>query len=140
MTGLVPTVCTHLLSSPTAQFLRSPPARCRAVDPATVRSRANRVNDYLLDRMVHRNESFTGINGINVQDRAIQESMGRVVDRSKEHPGPADKAIIQARKLLRQAVKTVEAGGDPDGTSSSYYQLCAHEAVLPAGRGLAARG
>jgi phthalate 4,5-dioxygenase len=101
------------------------------VDPVTFRSNANRANNYLLDRLVQKTESYTGIDGINVQDRAIQESMGRVVDRSKEHLGPADKAIIQARKLLRQVVKTVEAGGAPDGTGTSYYTLRAHEAVLP---------
>jgi phthalate 4,5-dioxygenase len=97
----------------------------------TFRSKANRENNYLLDRLVQKTESYTGIDGINVQDRAIQESMGRIVDRSKEHLGPADKAIIQARKLLRQVVKTVEAGGTPDGTGTSYYTLRAHEAVLP---------
>ncbi|MEJ0019362.1 MAG: Rieske 2Fe-2S domain-containing protein [Acetobacteraceae bacterium] len=101
------------------------------VDPLTFRSKANRANDYLLDRLVQKHESYTGIDGINVQDRAIQESMGRIVDRSKEHLGPADKAIIQARRLLRQVVKTVEAGGAPDGTGTSYYPLRAHEAVLP---------
>ena len=57
--------------------------------------------------------------------------MGPIVDRSKEHLGPADKAIIQARRLLRQAVKTVEAGGAPDGTGTSYYTLRADEEVLP---------
>jgi phthalate 4,5-dioxygenase oxygenase subunit len=103
------------------------------VDPDSFRSHANRANNYLLDREVQRNESYTGIDGINVQDRAIQESMGRIVDRSKEHLGPADKAIIQARKLLRQAVKTVDSGGTPDGTGTSYYSLYAHEAVLPSG-------
>jgi phenylpropionate dioxygenase-like ring-hydroxylating dioxygenase large terminal subunit len=103
------------------------------VDPETFRSHANRANNYLLDRAVQRQESYTGIDGINVQDRAIQESMGRIVDRSKEHLGPADKAIIQARKLLRQAVKTVEAGGSPEGTGTSYYSLIAHEEVLSAG-------
>jgi hypothetical protein len=56
--------------------------------------------------------------------------MGRIVDRSKEHLGPADKAIIQARKVLRQAVETAEAGGSPAGTGASYYALRAHEAVL----------
>ena len=101
------------------------------VDPATFRSKANRANDYLLDRTVQRTESFSGIDGINAQDRALQESMGRIVDRSKEHLGPADKAIIQARKLLRQAVKTTEAGGVPDGVGTSYYSLRAHEGVLP---------
>jgi phthalate 4,5-dioxygenase oxygenase subunit len=101
------------------------------VDPATFRSHANRANNYLLDRAVQRAESYTGIDGINVQDRAIQESMGRIVDRSKEHLGPADKAIIQARKLMRQAVMTTRAGGAPDGTGTSYYAVTAHEQVLP---------
>ena len=101
------------------------------VDPKTFRSFFNRSNDYGLDREVQRTESYTGIDGINVQDRAIQESMGRIVDRSKEHLGPADKAIIQARRLLRQAVKTVEAGGVPYGTGNSYYTLRAGEEVLP---------
>ncbi len=103
------------------------------VDPGTFRSHANRTNNYLLDRAIQRTESYTGIDGINVQDRAIQESMGRIVDRSKEHLGPADKAVIQARKLLRQAVKTTASGGTPAGTGSSYYGLQAHEAVLPRG-------
>ena len=101
------------------------------VDPTTFRSKANRGNNYMLDRIVQRDESYTGIDGINVQDRAIQESMGRIVDRSKEHLGPADKAIIQARKKLLEAVRTVAAGGTPEGVSTSYYEVGAHEAVLP---------
>ena len=101
------------------------------VDQTTFRSKANRQNHYLIDREVQRTESFTGIDGINVQDRAIQESMGRIVDRSKEHLGPADKAIIQMRRLLRQAVKTVEEGGNPAGLTPSYYSLRAALEVLP---------
>jgi hypothetical protein len=101
------------------------------VDQTTFRSKANRQNDYLIDREVQRTESFTGIDGINVQDRAIQESMGPIVDRSKEHLGPADKAIIQMRRLLRQAVKTVEEGGTPAGVGPSYYNLRAALKVLP---------
>ena len=79
---------------------------------------------------MQRTESYTGIDGINQQDRALQESMGRIVDRSKEHLGPGDKAIGQTRRMLRQAVKTVEAGGDPDGTGTSYYEIRAGEEVL----------
>jgi phthalate 4,5-dioxygenase len=101
------------------------------VDPVTFRSRKNRANNYLLDRQVQKTESFTGIDGINIQDRAIQESMGRVVDRSREHLGPADKAIIQARRLLLGAVKTVQAGAVPLGTGPSYYGLRANEGVIP---------
>jgi phthalate 4,5-dioxygenase oxygenase subunit len=57
--------------------------------------------------------------------------MGPIVDRSKEHLGPADKAIIQMRRLLLQAAKTVEAGGTPAGVRPSYYDLCAELQVLP---------
>jgi len=32
--------------------------------------------------------------------------------------------------MLRQAVKTVEAGGTPDGTGTSYYAIRAGEEVL----------
>ena len=52
--------------------------------------------------------------GINVQDRAVQETMGPIVDRSKEHLGPADAAIIAARKLLQQAVRTVASQQQDD--------------------------
>jgi phthalate 4,5-dioxygenase len=101
------------------------------VDPTTFRCYANRQNNYLIDRSVQRTMSFTGIDGVNVQDRAIQETMGRIVDRSKEHLGPADKAIIQLRRLLRRAVDTAAAGGTPAGVRPSYYRLRAAETVVP---------
>ena len=80
---------------------------------------------------MQRSESYTGIDGVNVQDRALQESMGPIVDRRQEHLGPADKAIIQARRLLRQAIKTVEEGGTPAGVGPSYYGLTTALEVLP---------
>jgi phenylpropionate dioxygenase-like ring-hydroxylating dioxygenase large terminal subunit len=101
------------------------------VDPTTFRSKANRQNNYLLDRQVQKTETFTGIDGINTQDRGIQESMGAIVDRSQEHLGPADKAIIQARRLLLGAIKEVQAGGTPRGINPTYYALRASEGVLP---------
>ena len=100
------------------------------VDQKTFHSFQNRSNNYGLDREVQRTESYTGIDGINQQDRALQESMGRIVDRSKEHLGPADKAIGQTRRMLRAAVKAVEAGDTPSGTGTSYYHIRAGEEVL----------
>jgi phthalate 4,5-dioxygenase len=100
------------------------------VDQTTFRSRRNRQNNYLLDRQVQKTETFTGIEGVNTQDRAVQEGMGPIVDRSKEHLGPADKAIIQARRLLLQAVKTVAEGGTPRGVEPTYYTLRAAEGVV----------
>jgi len=103
------------------------------VDQTTFRSKRNRENNYLLDRRVQRTETFTGIDGVNVQDRAVQESMGAVVDRSREHLGPADRAVIQARRLLLQAIAAVEAGGTPLGVEPAYYGLHPAESVIPYG-------
>jgi phthalate 4,5-dioxygenase oxygenase subunit len=103
------------------------------VDQKTFRAIRNRRNNYMLDRQVQKTETFTGIDGINNQDRAIQEGMGAIVDRSREHLGPADRAIIQARRLLLEAVRTVADGGTPRGVEPSYTELTAAEAVLPRG-------
>jgi len=61
----------------------------------------------------------------------VQESMGRIVDRSREHLGPADRAIITMRQLLLEAVRTVREGGDPPGVGDSYYSVRAIEKILP---------
>ena len=103
------------------------------VDQKTFRGIRNRRNNYMLDRQVQKTETFTGIDGINTQDRAIQEGMGAIVDRSREHLGPADRAIIQARRLLLEAVKTVADDGTPRGVDPTYASLAAAEAVLPRG-------
>jgi len=90
-------------------------------------------NDWMLDRATQRARTFTGIQGINTQDHAVQESMGAISDRSQEHLGSIDRAIIATRKLLLQAVKTVDDGGVPAGANDSYYRVRAIEKVLPAG-------
>jgi phthalate 4,5-dioxygenase oxygenase subunit len=92
----------------------------------------NRSNDWMIDRAAQKTETFSGIQGVNVQDRAVQELMGPIVDRTKEHLGPADKAIITMRKLLARAVRTVADGGDPPGVTDNYYDLRAEEGVMPA--------
>jgi phenylpropionate dioxygenase-like ring-hydroxylating dioxygenase large terminal subunit len=102
-----------------------------AVDQTTFRSKRNRHNHYLLDRQMQKTRNFTGIEGVNTQDRAVQESMGPIVDRSQEHLGPADRAIIQARRLLLQAIDTVQAGGTPRGLEPTYYTLRPAEGVQP---------
>lgn len=97
------------------------------------RSIRNASNDWLIDRGMQKTETFTGIEGVNQQDRAVQESMGPIVDRSKEHLGPADRAIIATRKLLLEACDTVEAGGDPRGIGDSYHELIAAECIVKNG-------
>jgi len=101
------------------------------VDPETFRSVRNPDNRYLIDRQMQKTQTFTGITGLNTQDRAVQESMGPIADRTLERLGTTDRAIIHARRSLMQAVKKVQDGGDPPGLEPTYYRLRAHEGVLP---------
>ncbi len=97
------------------------------------RSRAAAENDYLIDRKVQRTQTFSGIPGTNTQDRAVQDTMGPICDRTREHLGTTDRAIIMARKILLNAVRVVEDGGDPPGLGHNVYQLRPIEKVLPMG-------
>jgi phthalate 4,5-dioxygenase oxygenase subunit len=94
---------------------------------------SNKDNDWLIDRRAQKSHSFTGIRGINNQDHAVQESMGPIVDRSREHLGSSDQATISMRRFLTTAIKTVESGGDPPGIGPVYYKLRAVEKLLPNG-------
>ena len=85
----------------------------------------------MIDREVQKYETFTGIEGINTQDQAIQESMGPIVDRSKENLAASDMAVVIARRMLLGAASTVSDGGDPPGTGESYYNVRAIDALLP---------
>ena len=55
----------------------------------------------------------TGIWGVNDQDRAIQESMGPIYDRRKEHLGTSDQAIITARRRLLNLARDLQQGIEP---------------------------
>jgi phthalate 4,5-dioxygenase len=82
----------------------------------------NLSNDYMIDRQRQKTQTFTGIIGINTQDMAVQEGMGPICDRSKEHLGTTDKAIITARQLLLEACDDVAAGKTPRGTDPTTYR------------------
>lgn len=96
------------------------------------RSLRTRANDFLLDREMQRKRNFTGIVGVNTQDRALQETMGLIADRSRERLGTSDRAIIAMRKLLQQAVRTVQDGGSPPGSQDEYYGIRAIDRIIPA--------
>ena len=91
----------------------------------------NKDNNWNIDRAVQKTDTFTGIYGINNQDHAVQESMGPVIDRTREHLGPADKAIITTRKLLMDAIGTVQDGGEPPGVQPTYYHIRSADPIVP---------
>jgi len=77
-------------------------------------SERNRDNDYLIDRELQRNSNFSGIaSGPVDEDRAMTETMGPIVDRSKEHLGTSDVAIIAARRRLLRMLRELEQGVEP---------------------------
>ena len=64
-------------------------------------------NDYLIDRDEQRNGSYTGIEGIIMQDQAVTESMGPVTDHGFEHLAPSDRMITQTRRRLLLAARAL---------------------------------
>lgn len=66
-----------------------------------------------------------GEDDINVHDQWACESMGAIQDRTREHLGTTDKVIMANRRLLLQALDTVEQGGTPPGIADPAL----HEAI-----------
>lgn len=97
----------------------------------TFRPVRNRSNDYLINRDLQRTGYFSGIEGVPAQDCAVQESMGDIVDRSREHLGTSDAAIIAARRRLLHALRGVDAGASPPATNPSAFQVRSAAVVLP---------
>ena len=83
------------------------------VDPVTFRPLRNQDNNYGVDREQQRTSSMTGMLGFATQDMAIQESMGPVVDRTRERLGTSDTAIIGMRRLLLQEIGALQQGREP---------------------------
>lgn len=92
----------------------------------------NKRNDYLIDRALQASgKSFTGLKGFGTQDCAIQESMGTLVDRSREHLLPGDAAIIKLRQLLLQALRDHEEGKPIPGSDPQSYRVRSIRCELP---------
>jgi hypothetical protein len=102
------------------------------VQPGTFWPRATGGNDYLIDREVQRTTSFTGIPGIGSQDLAMTESMGAIVDRTREHLGTSDLAIIRVRRALLQAARDLQEGTVPyPARHPEAYHIRPTAVVLP---------
>jgi len=102
--------------------------------PGTFRLKANFDNDYKIDRALQKTTSFTGIPGINTQDVAVQEGMGPITDRTQEHLGTSDRAIVFLRRMLLEAVAAVERGETPPGVDPlKHRDVRPHEGILKPG-------
>jgi phthalate 4,5-dioxygenase oxygenase subunit len=97
------------------------------------RSEANKDNDYLVDRAAQKaGITYSGVHGFAMQDASIQESMGPIVDRTKENLVSTDNGIIMCRhRLLRAAKALVEKGTIPPGVDVAHQRVRAVAVVLP---------
>ncbi|MBM2811327.1 MAG: (2Fe-2S)-binding protein [Chloroflexi bacterium] len=94
----------------------------------------NLSNDYGQDRQAMRERrSFSGIGDNPHEDHGIQESMGPILDRSREHLGAVDVGIIHLRQVLLEAVRGFQRGEPPLGIAPSiaYDQIRSLRRILP---------
>lgn len=90
--------------------------------------RVGRSNDYGYDFEQQKRTTYTGMgDDINVHDQWAVESQGRIQDRTREHLGTTDKAIVAFRRLLMNEIKKAQRG------ERTLLQLDAQEAARVTG-------
>ncbi|WP_167784767.1 Rieske 2Fe-2S domain-containing protein [Ramlibacter rhizophilus] len=107
----------------------------RKVIPGTTIPTERLDNDYLIDREKQKTTSFTGIHGIRAQDAMVTETAGPIADRTREHLGSSDRAVVAMRRTLLEAAGAHAAAGEvPQAVASPWlYGVRATQAVLPEG-------
>lgn len=79
-------------------------------------SSPNRANNWRQDRdRMRKGESFTGMHRFIPEDFGVAQSMGAVLDRTREHLVPADRAIVKYRRLMIENAQSIAAGAAPIG-------------------------
>ena len=104
--------------------------------PGTFRPLANKDNDYLIDRAAQKaGRTYSGVEGIGMQDASLQESMGPIVDRTKENLVSTDNGIIMARHRLLKAVRALMQNETvPPGVDIAHQRVRSAAVVLPPNR------
>lgn len=92
-------------------------------------------NKHLQSQDALKHLNFSGIEGVKNQDYAIVETMGPIVDRSREHLGASDRAVSTARRLLLNAVRAFQEGQDPPALDPSIpvERILGVDVTIPAG-------
>ncbi len=107
----------------------------RTPDNRHVRNLSNR---YLQDRELMKTSNYTGMGDyFPVHDAFATETMGAIVDRTKEHLGATDVCIVAARRTLLNGIAAVQAGKDPihvfrDPAENDCSNIVVVSEVIPA--------
>ncbi|HEY9471864.1 MAG TPA: Rieske 2Fe-2S domain-containing protein [Propionibacteriaceae bacterium] len=98
------------------------------------RKYATEDSNWLQDRKVmEAGDRASGIPGVALEDMAIQESMGPIFDRTREHLATSDLAVIRMRRILLQAANSLRAGDNSKVWARDYQSLHGEEMFLPHG-------
>ena len=102
------------------------------VIPGTFFPVQNKGNDYLMDREAQkRGETYSGIAGFGIQDASLQESMGPIIDRSKENLVATDKGSVRTRNRLRNAVTALRDNDTmPPGREPEHQKVRSVSVIL----------
>jgi phthalate 4,5-dioxygenase len=79
-----------------------------------------RENEYNYDREFQRATGWTGLRDFRSQDIMVTETMGPLYDRTKEHWGTTDVALIRVHTLLLQAAKDLAEGKEPPAVGDQH--------------------
>ncbi len=101
--------------------------------PGTFIPKANKGNDYLMDREAQKaGLTYSGIKGIAIQDASLQESMGPICDRTREKLAPTDRGIMLARRKMLKALEELRDNGTlPDGVDPKLHKVRSAAFLLP---------
>jgi phthalate 4,5-dioxygenase len=93
----------------------------------------NSSNDYLLDYEAQQTRRFSGVPTIPLQDQAMTESMGTVMNRPTEHLGSTDAGIIRVRQALMRATQALADNGTvPPGVDApEVFRIRSASGLLP---------
>jgi hypothetical protein len=81
----------------------------------------NASNDYNINRDLQRSGvSYTGIDGIQLQDQAVQESMGAITDHTFERLAPSDQMITHVRRRLIRAARAFKKTGKAPPAAANH--------------------
>ena len=97
------------------------------------RPKQSRENDYSLDYEAQKSVRFSGIPGGWAQDAALQEAMGVIYNRSREHLGTSDLGIIAARRYFMKAARAYQESGAPPPSYNNprAWSVRSAAAILP---------
>ncbi|MBV9579259.1 MAG: hypothetical protein JO057_11790 [Chloroflexi bacterium] len=78
-------------------------------------------------------QSYTGLSSVHLEDLAITESMGTLLDRSAEHLGTSDVMVIRTRRRLMAAATALRERGEvpPGADNPLVYRTRSGSAFLP---------